>query len=146
MMGKSVTIRGAVTWNSTERRSDRYGGIALQEKAVDVNNGETSPSIKLDAFRPFLGKQARLTATVIESNESCHIGDLFRGISPSKTPVGETIDLGTGLVAGIEELPDITSLLFCRKGQEFGKTDWMDPVQLYRLHDHVVDLTLEEVS
>lgn len=142
-MTNPITIRGALTWNSRERRSDRYGSIGLQQEAVDVNAGLDSPAVRMDAFKPLVGKRARLTATVVVTGDSCHIGDLFRGIGPSKTPVGEVLDLGVGQVVAIDESDDMISLVFCRDGRQ-DENDWMDPNQLYRLHDHVVDLTLVE--
>jgi hypothetical protein len=141
-----IEIEGAVSWNGKERRMDRYGGISLFQKVANVNEGESSPPVDFNPVFPLIGKRIKLSATVLESNVSCHIGDMFRGISPSQTPVGETVELGTGLFVEYEGDADCPQIIFRRDERDKDDDDWMDPRDLYRLHDHVVRLTLETVE
>jgi hypothetical protein len=143
---KAVTLTGALTWFSTERRTDRYGGIMLCHKVVDVNAGGDSATINMNALLPFIGKRVHITAKVLVSKKSCHMGDHFRNIGPSKTPVGEVLDLGIGRLCDLEYVTGRDqSIIFCRDGRE-RLNDWMDPHILYRLHDHVVKLTITDAS
>jgi hypothetical protein len=145
VISKSVVLRGSLSWGGEERRSDRYGGIMLCAETVNVNEGAKSKSIDLGPVRHLVGKRVKISATVLESNVSCHIGDFFRGIGPSQTPVGKTVYLGTGQFLEITNNGDFQSIIFCRDGREH-KNDWISPKTLYRLHDHVVDLKITEMS
>ncbi len=76
-----------------------------------------------------------------------HIGDLFRGVSPSTPKVGETIVLGTGTffteptdwyAEGVK-----FSLAFGLDPDDGRETDWLDINSLYRLHEQDVELYFE---
>lgn len=136
---ESVTLRGVFTWDGHERRTDRYGGIRLLQKAVPFPGD--SPGVDLAPFQPFLGKRARVTAVVIEARKSDHVGDLFRQIFPSQPDVGEVVNLGDGVVVGFEH-SEWPQMLFRREGVAQTSDDWMDPNKLYRLHHQTVDLTV----
>jgi hypothetical protein len=84
------------------------------------------------------GQRGSLVVEVLETRESTHIGDLFRGFFPSTPQVGEVIRLGSGAVfvepgeiSTIGLLPD-----------DHRTSDWLDPQALYRAHEQTVRLVL----
>ncbi len=67
--------RGEISWNSVERREDRYGTVRLFE----CGEGEESLPLHNQQLH---GQYGRLVAVVVDGRKSEHIGDMFRGISP----------------------------------------------------------------
>lgn len=127
---------GRLTWPRAERVGDRYGLVGL---LLDGDSwSERDGWVQLDLSA--VGQRGSLQATVLETRESNHIGDLFRGFFPSTPDVGEVITLGTGT-------------LFCepwsRHEPNFGvglqpddgrRSDWLNPEALYRAHEQTVRL------
>lgn len=123
---------GVLTWNRHERVSDRYGTVYLMAEGGDSLGGENEDA------RPALripDREARgcLVAEIVNTRESTHIGDFFRGIRPSTPTVGDVILLGEGSIfreeysVGLSPKDDRTS-------------DWLDPHALYRCHEQTVRL------
>ena len=121
--------QGVLNWSRYERIGDRYGAVHLSTTldSEEYATWEDAPA----------GTRGTLIARILQTRQSRHIGDIFRGISPSTPEVGEEIALGTGTlftemddgVPRIGVMPD--------DGRE---TDWMDPRALYRCHSQTVRL------
>lgn len=136
-----MTITGIFSWPGAERRSDRYGMLLI----CPMNYDETAhATVTLDVPRleRMAGSRVSLRAEVVEARDSGHIGDIFRGLYPTKPDIGETHDLGTGTLrvspSGFDESP----IVFGLEPDDGRDTDWFDPRILYRLHDQTVRLTL----
>jgi hypothetical protein len=130
-----VLGEGRLSWQRTERISDRYGAVIL------MHDGDswTEPS-GYAVFDPALtGRRGTLVAEVLETRESTHIGDLFHGFSPTTPAVGEQIRLGSGTVF-VEYVNDIWTIgLRPRDGRD---VFWLAPNALYRAHEQTVRLML----
>ena len=128
-MHKIIAI-GILSWNSEERRSDRYGSVHITED-LDGDRFIKFPNDILD-------KKGKLFAIVAETRQSRHIGDLFRGIYPQTPTTGDRIELGEGTVFfennSIGLMPD--------DGRD---SDWLNPVNLYKLHEQTVALYFEPI-
>jgi hypothetical protein len=94
-MGRIFLGTGNFTWNSVERRSDRYGSVRLVNDHIPEDNPEHNILIDPELDR-LEGKFGILFAEVVEPIESQHIGDIFRGFSPSLPKLGEIVVLGEG--------------------------------------------------
>ena len=131
-----MIMTGIFSWPPRERRSDRYGTISITATNYD-GSAETFVNVDEARLRSLVGKRTRLVATVVEARESGHVGDLFRGIYPSKPNVGEVIDLGTGtfFIERDGETPCLGLI-----PDDHRDHDWFDPHKLYRLHDQTVSL------
>jgi hypothetical protein len=85
-MGGKPMIRslgiGVLTWDGRERRTDRYDTVYLIAAGRNSLTKGPSPSLVKLPEEP-LGA-GTLWAVVLETRESTHIGDLFRGIFPLK--------------------------------------------------------------
>lgn len=93
-MGQKHLIgTGDFTWDSVERRSDRYGTVRLthNDKEGEEHNVLFDPA--LDALE---GKKGRLYAEVLKPVRSPHMGDLARGIRPTTPDKGEIVVFGEG--------------------------------------------------
>jgi hypothetical protein len=124
--------RGVLDWCPEERRSDRYGTVILHETAA----GNRPVSLKVPST-PY----GRLIAEVLESRESYHVGDLFRGIYPSQPVVGARLLLGTGTFFCEEVSRGTTAVgVWPADGRE---SDWLDPTVLYQAHHQTVRLVFE---
>lgn len=135
---------GILTWCSSERRSDRYGAIILGDSPYNGPD-RVKPKFNKATATAFVGKRVRLTAKVIESRQSGHVGDLFLNIRPSQPEVGEVIDLGVGIFDHglVDWTTSPTILLKPIDGRE---RFWIDPRKLYRLHDQTVEVFVEETT
>lgn len=92
---------GRLTWDRSERISDRYGAIYLIDHGDSLSSGPT-PYSELNIPQEWKGRRVRITARVLESRDSTHIGDMFHGVYPRTPAVGESILLGEGyLRAGL---------------------------------------------
>ncbi len=127
-----VLGRGIFNWPRTERVSDRYGLVGLYEddKAFRIS----------EDCRKHLGKRGRLVAVILETRQSGHIGDFFRGIFPSTPNVGDKFTLGEGTLF---ETVIGGGWFYGLKPDEERESDWLDPHILYRCHDQTVELTFE---
>lgn len=130
-----VLGEGRLSWPAAERRSNRYGSIGLFEPS-------DPDRIRCVDIRAHKGQRGRIYATVLVSRDSGHIGDLALGIGPSRTDVGVRVLLGTGTLTSysgeyqgyfgiVPDDPDVIQRSGLRK-------PWMNPRQLYCVHDHDV--------
>lgn len=137
-----VTGTGIFNWLGDERRLARYGFVALWTG----NYFETEHCVvELDAeaVRALEGKRVRMTAEVVETRKSGHIGDQFYEIKPTTPEMGEVIELGVGTL----RLDSFEGTLLMGLEPSDGRQElWLDPRKLYRLHDQTVLLTLEETE
>lgn len=148
-MSEIVLGSGGLSWPSVERVCDRYGRVGLQAvqpiSAADAQGQGGAPGrlYPCGDWLPFTlaavvnaGMSGRLVAEVVEARESTHVGDLFRGFSPSTPAVGERVVLGAGA-------------LFFEGGcvglrpADGRDRDWLDPQALYRAHAQTVRLIFE---
>jgi hypothetical protein len=131
--------KGVLTWNATERRSDRYGAVWLMEDG-NTSLDPRTPERTLDgkALRSVNGQRGTITAEVIDPRESTHIGDLFRGIFPSRPMKWESITLGSGevFVEHDDHAGDVVGI----KPDDGRDKDWLNPHALYRAHEQLVEL------
>jgi hypothetical protein len=133
----AVTLgEGALTWPRGERVSDRYGTVGLMATGQSYGDYFADYAF-VDVHQVPEGSRGRLRATVLETRDSGHIGDLFRGLFPTTPEVGEVIDLGSGVVfyERVEDAP------YIGLRPDDGRTsDWLDPQALYRTHEQTVRL------
>lgn len=120
---------GRLSWDRSERVSDRYGTVQLFD-----GDAEVTPDLAF--VRATVPARGHLIAKVLYTRKSEHVGDLFRGIFPSTPDVGEIIDLGEGTLFSegnsVGLFPD-----------DRRESDWLDPKKLYRAHDQDVMLIFE---
>lgn len=130
---KILLGQGVLGWMAHERRSDRYGYVYLDNK-----DGRKASDTDITYL---VGKRGRLMAKVVETRKSSHIGDFFRNIYPSTPNVGDEIflsDTGQLVMAVVVDLGEAVSIgVSPDDGRE---TDWLDPKQLYKVHDQTVKL------
>lgn len=136
-----IVGEGILTWDGAERRSDRYGTVQLIVPGADP--AATAAGLANDfAWAPLVafgaGQHGALTADVLDTRTSAHIGDLFRRIFPSTPEVGEVLLLGRGRL--FTEEHDGGTRVGLRP-DPMRKADWLDPHVLYRLHSQTVRLT-----
>lgn len=138
-----ITGTGIFGWAGEERRSDRYGAFALDRTGYD-NNGECPQAGWSEHPSALTGLQCHITVEVLETRESGHIGDFFRGIFPEKPEVGEIIDLGTGTLFVERDRMEwaVGGLGVGLRPSDGRENDWLDPRKLYRLHDQTVRVTI----
>ena len=74
----------------------------------------------------------------METRQSSHIGDIFRGISPSTPQIGDSIELGEGTLF-VSASPE--GQWVGLEPDELRNSDWLDPEALYRVHDQTVVLS-----
>jgi hypothetical protein len=133
---------GIFDWPRGERVSDRYGMIGL---TISDYGKTVTETVKLDraGLEGLRRQRVHITARVLAARDSGHIGDMFRGIFPSRPEVGEVVDLGEGkLMVG-----DVDGWLVFGLVPDDGRdSDWFDPRKLYRLHDQTVELDIEVVA
>lgn len=129
---------GRLSWPSSERVSDRYGTVMLM---VD-GDSFVEPSGYRSIDQSIVGQRGSLIAEVLETRESSHIGDFFRGLFPETPTVGERIVLGTG-TASIEKASWGPVDLVGLRPDEYRQSDWLDPKAMYRCHEQTVRLSFE---
>jgi hypothetical protein len=135
---------GVFMWDGAERRSNRYGSFY----PTDTTFGE-NPDTRVNAFidqgvlRKLKGKRVKVTAKVVISRKSGHVGDLFLHVYPSQPAVGEEVVLGVGDLDS--EIQGGLPAPVLRPGD--GRTElWIHPEKLYRLHDQTVTIYVEETD
>jgi hypothetical protein len=134
---------GVFGWEGNERRSNRYGAVHLADRPFEGSD-RAKLFIDREVLERLRGKRVRLTAVVEVSRESGHCGDMGLQIFPTRPEVGEEIDLGVGILViepGYDGTPDIV----LRPG-DGRRMLWMDPRQLYRLHDQTASVYVEETT
>ena len=129
-----IVATGLLSWPRLERISDRYG-------SVQIIDGDGKSVLDVEGL---VGKRGTLVVRILETRQSRHIGDLFRGIGPSMPEVGEEIVLGNGTVF-FDDCGYYNSVgLAPDDGRD---CDWLDPKMLYRCHEQTVELQfVEEVA
>ena len=132
---------GQLTWSSAERRSDRYGSVALE--AYTSWNNRT--------VRRILGRNGTLHARVLATQDSEPLGDFFRPeLGQAKSPIliGDEYLIGEGKFFMIEECLDdgISPVQVGLRPLESRRNDWLDADILHRLHHQSVVLIFREVS
>lgn len=123
---------GLFTWPRNERVSDRYGLFFLED-AAGVG------ARKLEHLPGLLGKRCEVIAVVRETRESHHVGDFFRGFTPSTPKVSESISLGVGELVSML-MDQGWGMAIGLRPEDGRAADWIDPRKLYRIHDQTVDL------
>lgn len=134
---------GIISWDGAERRSDRYGVIALVDATYD-DTVSCEVLIDLNNLANLKGRRVRLKARVLESRKSGHLGDMTHKIYPTQPDVGEEVDLGVGVLqTRPAEFAAVQIALEPGDGRE---KFWIDPHKLYRLHDQTVALSADETD
>jgi hypothetical protein len=135
----TVLGEGRLTWPRMERVTDRYGSVFLMPDGDSMT--PPSGTTKLNNVADLFGQRGRLVAEVLETRQSTHIGDFFRGVYPETPNVGDRIELGEGtLFSDRTREGDTTVGLEPDDGRT---SDWLDPRQLYRAHEQTVRLVFE---
>jgi len=128
---------GILNWPNVERIGDRYGVVGLWD------DGHTLP---LAAPLPE-GIEGELVAEVLETRESHHIGDLFRGLFPTTPNVGDRIVLGSGTLFRETKREGGDTYEYVGLRPDDGRdTDWLNPEALYRVHHQTVRLLFEPAA
>ena len=127
--------RGKLTWMKSERVSDRYGAVWLMDnESTSLSSDPVKPQ---PMWFPPPDQRGQLIAHVIDARESTHIGDLFRGISPTTPTISDIFLLGTG-TASKEPVVGIDTFLLTPT--EPRDSDWLNPHALYNCHESIVEL------
>ncbi len=130
-MGKKTLLgNGYLNWERIERVSDRYGMIFL---CMDEDSDAK-------VLLPQIGGSGRLSALILETRHSAHVGDMFRGIFPGGAVVGKFVVLGDGQLV-FED--DYHVGVIPKDGREI---DWLDPKALYKCHEQRVSLYFEQLN
>lgn len=140
-----VKLKGIFIWDGYERRIDRYGYVTVDDCNYDQTAKIRAEVSDLGDLHRLDMQRVSIEVLVLETRESGHIGDVFRGIRPSTPEVGEVFSLGEGRL-------DVVPSGWSAIGREIGlvpddgrKTDWFDPHVLYKLHDQTVEITVRSV-
>ncbi len=136
-MAEYVLGTGVLTWARGERVSDRYGSVFLMPEGQDsLNHGD--PFVDLTR----VDGRGRLIAEVLKTRQSTHIGDFFRGLSPTTPEVGDRFILGEGTLWFLaEDFGDTVGLTPFDDREH----DWLDPTVLYQVHEQTVRLLFEQL-
>lgn len=132
---------GVLSWTGAERRSDRYGTVMLM---TDPGTLMTEPRGYINPLESPVGQRGSIIAEVIETRDSDHIGDLFRGLFPETPEVGERIELGSGTF--FIEPTSFGAVLMGLRPDEPRDSDWLNPRALYRVHVQTVRLLFVAAS
>lgn len=131
-MNNKILGTGRLNWRRHERIGDRYGSICLM---YNEDNG----TFDLPKYTGF----GKLIATVKETRDPIHIGDLFHGFFPQKPEIGDVIELGEGdIFYDNDEYGDMVGL----KPKDNRETFWLGPKALYRCHNQTVELSFQTDS
>ncbi len=123
---------GILIWDREERRSNRYGSVAL----MNTLTSETAVSLITKSEN----QHGRLVAVVKEARQSHHIGDRSHKVFPSMPSIGEEVVLGEGTVFFKKsELGHVVGL----RPDDGRDQLWLDIQGLYRVHEQTVDLFFE---
>ena len=114
---------GVLNWSREERISNRYGSLHLNPSP------ESHDFVDLERLKG----SGTLSLKIIQTRQSPHIGDLFRGIKPGGAVKGESLTLGKGTLFYEEGAVGV-------KPKTKKQEDWMNPHQLYKAHYQSVEL------
>ena len=141
---KSLLGEGVLTWNSAERRSDRYGTVYLIREGANSFTTERCMSLIDVRATGLEGRRGELVAVVEKARDSTHIGDLFHGVAPSRPEVGQIIMLGKGTFFA-EPAPDGGVAVGLRPDD--GRDSlWLNIHALYKAHEQSVKLYFGETN
>lgn len=141
-MAREKIGHGVFMWMSPERQTNRYGAFFLSDTTY-AGEKVAAPSLTFGTEHTGRG---RVVAVVVANRESGHVGDLALGIRPAMPDVGAEIDLGIANVAA-ETDPDFPGIRMVVMHPDDGREElWIDPRQLYRLHDQTVDIYVERTD
>lgn len=132
-----VVGTGVLTWDRSERISDRYGFVYLMSEG----SNSLSDAGQYVALAIPRSRRGALVAVVIETRQSTHIGDLFRGVSPNTPEVGEEITLATGRILQGENADGKPTIGV--EPDDERERDWLDIHALYRAHEQTVRLEVQ---
>jgi hypothetical protein len=134
---------GIFIWDSTERRSNRYGSFYLANETFHANAKATPYLMPVTALN---GRKVAVSCQVVQNRESGHLGDTVLGITPTMPEIGEIVPLGVAILR-IEpnSEPHCTDIIVMRPTDDRTQL-WIDPRRLYRLHDQTVYLFIEETD
>ena len=135
--------QGILTWDRYERKFNRYGSVALQG-ATYYEDARAQCGWFEEPLERLTGKRVRLTATVLESRKSRHVGDTFLHVFPTQPTVGEVIDFGIGILEPTSNAEDDRIVML--RPEDGRQMLWIDPRKLYRAHDQTVLLFAEETE
>lgn len=142
--------KGILTWDSNERRSQRYGFFYLAKKDFDEQFSCEDFFFDIDCMKQYArvinGKRVKITAKVIENRKSGHFGDAFLEITPTMPDLNEEIVIGVGTFMYIHESFAPAGYAIGIKPSDGRKVLWLDPRNLYKLHDQTVELYIEETD
>jgi hypothetical protein len=131
-MNNKIIGTGRLNWRRYERVEDRYGTVCLM-------HDEDEDSFDLARYTGF----GKLIATIKETRDSSHLGDLFHGFFPTKPEIGEVIELGEGdIFYDHDEYGYMVGL----KPRDNRRTFWLNPKALYRCHEQTVELSFQTVE
>ncbi len=142
-MGEHELGIGVLTWGRGERVSDRYGAVFLMPEGQNsLNSGDPFVPLARPSTITTTDGRGRLIAEVLETRQSTHIGDFFRGLRPTTPKVGDRFTLGEGtLFFATEEWGDQVGLT----PFDDRESDWLDPTVLYQVHEQTVRLLFERL-
>jgi hypothetical protein len=130
--------KGIFCWSGIERQTRRYGAFYLGD-ATFSNTVKVTPSLKVAQLERLRGRRVQVFATVVEVRKSGHVGDAFLGLKPKTPKVGQTIDLGVGVLdLGTLSYDKFTTIVL--RPEPLRRELWLDPRKLFRLHDQTVEL------
>lgn len=134
-MGEQIILgKGPISWQKSERISNRYGAVGL----FTENSGNERIADKVTHYRDNIknniGKKGKLVCEILETRESTYIGDMFHGVYPKMPNVGDIIELGEGTL--FIEGDNAIGL----KPDDGRTTLWMDINKLYNVHEQTVNL------
>lgn len=134
---------GIFMWSGTERQTDRYGGIYLSDSNFD---NTATVEARLALLDHLIGKRVKVWCRVVETRKSGHMGDKFLQIVPTQPRKDAVIDVGVGILS-VEPLDykAATPAIVLRPNDGRRKF-WIDPRNLFRLHDQTVELFVEETT
>lgn len=133
---------GIVSWSPSERRSLRYGAFRLQAMTCDdIVMVEPHLDIPMD----LIGQRVKVSLRVITPRQSAHPGDHFLGVMPVTPEVNDIIVLGPGILS-LEKENGVEALNIILAPEDGRSKLWIDPQQLYILHDQTVEMHLEATS
>ncbi len=138
---------GIFTWCFNERRSNRYGVVAVDCINYD-RSAEAETSSNHETFRELLGKRVRLIARIDAARKSGHAGDAGLKVAPPAVPLvpGTLLEIGVGILdTSWIDWADMEHGIMLRPND--GRAElWMDPRILYQLHDQTVTIFAEETD
>lgn len=130
---------GVLTWSRGERISGRYGAIWLMEDGyTSLSTDKPGMLLDLKSASEIQGKKGCLVAKVLDPRGSTHIGDFSLGIFPKTPERGEEIKLGAGIA--FSEPNEDAGTAVGLEPADGRANDWLNPEQLYRAHEQLVEL------